>query len=45
MLFSSGQIRDEYPEQLLITKYLTPDSKVLELGANYGRSTLTIPRY
>ena len=42
MLFSSGQIRDEYPEQLLITKYLTPDAKVLELGANYGRSTLTI---
>ena len=42
MLFSSGQIRDEYPKQFLITKYLTPNAKVLELGANYARSTLTI---
>lgn len=42
MLFNGGHIRDEYPEQLLITKYITSNSKVLELGANYGRSTLTI---
>ena len=42
VLFSNGNVRDEYPEQLMVAKYLAPTAKVLEIGANYGRNTLTI---
>lgn len=42
MLFTSGNVKEEYPEQLMVAKYLPPYAKVLEIGANYGRNTLTI---
>jgi FkbM family methyltransferase len=32
----------EYPEQIMILRFLTANSRVLELGANVGRSTLVI---
>jgi FkbM family methyltransferase len=35
-------MNDELPEQILITKYLTGDEKVLEIGSNVGRSSLVI---
>lgn len=37
-----GSMNDELPEQILITKYLTGDEKVLEIGSNVGRSSLVI---
>ena len=40
--FIGGNIRDEYPEQLMVTSFLKQDAKVLELGSNIGRNTLTI---
>ena len=35
-------MNDELPEQKLITRYLTGDEKVLEIGSNVGRSSLVI---
>ncbi len=40
--FIGGSLNDEYPEQTMVVKYLNPNSKVLELGANIGRNTLII---
>ncbi len=40
--FEGGDIKDELPEQLMAVEYLNPNASVLELGANYGRNTLTI---
>lgn len=40
--FVGGNIRDEYPEQLMAAEFIKPDSKVLELGSNIGRNTMTI---
>ena len=40
--FEGGNIRDEYPEQLLAASYIQKDATVLELGSNLGRNTLTI---
>ena len=40
--FFGGDIKDEYPEQYLTAKYLPVDAKVLEIGANIGRNTMTI---
>jgi FkbM family methyltransferase len=40
--FIGGDIRDEYPEQLMVAEYLNSNAKVLELGSNVGRNTLTI---
>jgi len=40
--FAGGNIRDEYPEQLLAVKYIPSTAKVLEIGSNIGRNTLTI---
>jgi FkbM family methyltransferase len=40
--FMGGSIRDEYPEQLMVATFLQPDMKVLEIGSNIGRNTLTI---
>jgi FkbM family methyltransferase len=35
-------MNDELPEQIFITKYLTGNEKVLEIGGNVGRSSLVI---
>jgi FkbM family methyltransferase len=40
--FSGGSNRDDYPEQLMAVMFIEKDSKVLELGSNIGRNTLTI---
>ena len=37
-----GSMIDEYPEQVMVAKYLRPDATVLELGSNIGRNTLII---
>ncbi len=37
-----GSFKQEYPEQLMATRFLKGDEKVLELGANIGRNTLII---
>ena len=37
-----GTFYDEYPEQLMATKYIKGDEKVLELGGNIGRNSLII---
>lgn len=37
-----GNIKDEYPEQLLAVKYIEPDDKVLEIGSNIGRNSCVI---
>lgn len=37
-----GTFSDEYPEQLMATKFIKPDNKVLEIGGNIGRNTLVI---
>ena len=37
-----GDIRDEYPEQLMAVTFIERDNKVLEIGSNIGRNTLTI---
>lgn len=42
IVFTGGSVRDEYPEQYLTCKYLPSDAKVLEIGANIGRNTMTI---
>lgn len=33
---------DEYPEQIMATKYLTGNEKILEIGGNIGRNSLVI---
>ena len=40
--FVGGNIRDEYPEQLMAASWIGPQARVLELGSNIGRNTLTI---
>jgi FkbM family methyltransferase len=42
MKFVGGNITKEYPEQYLTVEYLSSDAKVLEIGSNIGRNTLTI---
>lgn len=42
IIFIGGNIRDEYQEQYLTCKFLPSDAKVLEIGANIGRNTMTI---
>jgi len=37
-----GSFKDEYPEQLMATRYLSGNEKVLELGGNIGRNSLVI---
>lgn len=37
-----GTLNDEINEQLLIVKHISPDRKVLEIGSNYGRTTLVL---
>ena len=38
----NGSFDEEYEEQLMTMKFLNRDAKVLELGSNIGRNTLTI---
>lgn len=40
--FVGGNIRDEFEEQVMAITFLKPEAKVLELGSNIGRNTLTI---
>lgn len=40
--FQGGSMRDEEPEQLMTVMYLRPSDRVLELGSNFGRNSLTI---
>ena len=35
-----GNFKSEYPEQVMIEKHILPDSQILELGPNIGRSSL-----
>lgn len=37
-----GSFNDEFPEQLMATRYLTGNEKVLEIGGNIGRNSLII---
>lgn len=37
-----GNIKEEYPEQLLSVKYIDSDDKVLEIGSNIGRNSCII---
>ena len=37
-----GSFNEEYPEQMMATRYLTGNEKVLEIGGNIGRNTLVI---
>ena len=37
-----GSFNDEYPEQIMVVKFLKGHEKVLEIGANIGRNTLII---
>jgi len=40
--FFGGNIKEEYPEQMMVAEFLKSDAKVLELGSNVGRNTMTI---
>jgi len=40
--FQGGTLQDEYPEQLMSVMFICPNDKVLEIGSNLGRNTLTI---
>lgn len=42
LLFSGGSMLQEYPEQLMAVRFIRSDAKVLEIGSNIGRNTLTI---
>lgn len=37
-----GSFSDEFPEQMMVTRYLTGNEKVLEIGGNIGRNSLII---
>lgn len=40
--FIGGSLLDEYPEQIMAVKFISPENKVLEIGSNIGRNTLVI---
>lgn len=40
--FQGGSIKDEYPEQIMAVMFIKPNNKVIEIGSNIGRNTLTI---
>lgn len=40
--FQHGSLSEEYPEQLMVARFLPEDAKVLELGGNIGRNTCVI---
>ena len=37
-----GNFGEEFPEQMMVTRYLTGNEKVLEIGGNIGRNSLVI---
>ena len=37
-----GNFSEEFPEQLMAMRFISPDSKVLEIGGNIGRNSLII---
>ena len=37
-----GSFNEEYPEQMMVTRYLTGKENVLEIGGNIGRNTMVI---
>jgi FkbM family methyltransferase len=37
-----GSLNEEFPEQMMATRYLTGNEKVLEIGGNIGRNSLVI---
>ena len=37
-----GNFNEEYPEQIMATKFLTGNEKILEIGGNIGRNSLII---
>ena len=37
-----GSFLEEYPEQMMVVRYLTGNEKVLEIGGNIGRNSLII---
>lgn len=39
-----GNFQEEYPEQLMASRYIKPDNKVLELGGNIGRNSIVIAK-
>lgn len=44
MKMNHGVLTDEYPEQLMVARFLTGNEKVLEIGANVGRNSLCIAK-
>jgi hypothetical protein len=42
LVIEGGDIRDEFPEQVMVTAFLDPKAKVLELGGNIGRNSCVI---
>ncbi|AYV85957.1 MAG: hypothetical protein Solivirus2_28 [Solivirus sp.] len=40
--FVGGSLNEEYPEQKMAIRFIRPDAKVLEIGANNGRNTVVI---
>lgn len=38
----NGNLKDEYPEQIMAVSWILPDDRVLEIGSNIGRNTLVI---
>lgn len=40
--FLNGNLKDEYPEQIMSVMFIQPECKVIELGSNVGRNTLVI---
>jgi len=42
LILHNGNFGEEFPEQLMVAKYLKGNEKVLEIGANIGRNSLII---
>lgn len=40
LVINYGTFHEEYPEQIMTTKYITGTEKILEIGSNIGRNTL-----
>lgn len=37
-----GSLKEEYPEQIMVLRYVKEDAKVLEIGGNIGRNSLVL---
>ncbi len=42
LIMRHGSLNDEFPEQLLAVRFISPSDKVLELGGNIGRNSCVI---